>query len=262
MGPLPRLDPRLAEVTAYDVDLGGPGVHRGLPSTAPMLVVPLDEPLDVAWAGLPTSRTTGWSSVSGVGLRPAEIRHGGHQRGVQVALTPAGCRALLGLPVAALGSDLLTLEDVSPDLRHLPERLAEARPTDVAAVAVRELARVVSRRREVAGPRPEVRRALALLARGRRVEATAADVGWSRRHLATAVRSETGLSPKQWQRVARLQRSRGLLGHRPTAEVAALCGYADQSHLTREWTELAGCTPTTWLREEFPFLQDPDAVTG
>ena len=47
-----------------------------------------------------------------------------------------------------------------------------------------------------------------------------------------------------------------MLGRRPLAEVAAECGYADQAHLAREWSELAGCSPTTWLREEFPFLQD------
>ena len=38
--------------------------------------------------------------------------------------------------------------------------------------------------------------------------------------------------------------------------VALDAGYADQAHLTREWQEFGGCTPTTWLREEFPFVQD------
>jgi AraC-like DNA-binding protein len=40
------------------------------------------------------------------------------------------------------------------------------------------------------------------------------------------------------------------------AEIAARCGYADQAHLTREWRELAGCTPSTWLAEELPSVQD------
>ncbi len=70
------------------------------------------------------------------------------------------------------------------------------------------------------------------------------------------VRDECGLSPKAYQRVARFQASRTLVGHRSLAESAALCGYSDQAHLTREWVKLAGCPPSTWLREEFPFLQD------
>jgi AraC-like DNA-binding protein len=90
------------------------------------------------------------------------------------------------------------------------------------------------------------------------VAAVASEVGFSRRRLSTLVREECGLTPKAFHRVARFRRSRAVLGRRPLAEVAATCGYADQAHLAREWSELAGCSPTTWLREEFPFLQDLD----
>jgi AraC-like DNA-binding protein len=72
------------------------------------------------------------------------------------------------------------------------------------------------------------------------------------------------LAPKDYQRVARFEASRAELGRRPLVEVAASCGYADQAHLSREWSVLAGCPPSTWLREEFPFLQDrpPVATAG
>jgi AraC-like DNA-binding protein len=43
------------------------------------------------------------------------------------------------------------------------------------------------------------------------------------------------------------------------ARVAADCGYADQPHLAREWRSLVGCTVSTWLREELPFVQEHDA---
>jgi AraC-like DNA-binding protein len=77
------------------------------------------------------------------------------------------------------------------------------------------------------------------------------------------VRAECGLAPKDWQRIARFQASRRLMvAQRPLAEVAARCGYSDQSHLSREWVALAGCSPTTWLREEFPFVQDADVAQG
>ncbi len=105
LGPQPvpeLLRPYVASLVAYDVDLGGPGVHRGLPGTSLTFVLPLDAPLDVSWAADPGSRRASWSSVSGLHAAPAAIHHGGHQTGIQLALTVAGARALLGLPAAEL----------------------------------------------------------------------------------------------------------------------------------------------------------------
>jgi AraC-like DNA-binding protein len=48
--------------------------------------------------------------------------------------------------------------------------------------------------------------------------------------------------------------------HPPLAEVAVRCGYYDQAHFTREWRDLAGCSPTAWLAEELPSVQDTDPV--
>lgn len=249
------LAPYVASVVAYDVDLGGPGVHRGLPSTTLTFVLPVGEPLDVGWRGVDGSRRRGWSSVSGLHALPAEIHHDGHQTGVQLALTTAGARALLGVPAAALAGELLELDDVAPGLRDLPERLHETPASEWVALVSRTLVAELARH-DAPGPRAEVGRALAGLTRGASVQAVADDVGYSRRHLGDLVRSECGLGPKEVQRLGRFEASRALLGRVPLAEVAHRCGYADQSHLAREWSALAGCSPTTWLREEFPFLQD------
>ena len=110
--------------------------------------------------------------------------------------------------------------------------------------------------------RSEIGRALAGLTRGATVQRVADDVGLSRRHLGTLVRSETGVTPKEFHRIARFDASRSRLaaaagtGRPSLADLAATIGYADQAHLTREWQALAGCTPTRWLRDEFPFVQD------
>lgn len=206
----------------------------------------------------PNSLHGAFSSLSGLHAAPAAIHHDGAQRGLQLALTIDGARALLGRPAADIAGALTDLDEavVPRPLRELPERL-HAVATWPARVALvdRTLAALVTHA-GLGAARTEVARALALLAVGVRVAEVADDVGYSRRRLGTLVRAECGLTPKEFQRVARLQAARQTLGRRPLAEVAAVCGYADQAHLTREWSALAGCTPTAWLREEFPFVQD------
>lgn len=86
------------------------------------------------------------------------------------------------------------------------------------------------------------------------VGALAGELGWSRRHLSGQFRAEFGLSPKQVARVVRFQHSRQRVLARTAslADVAVDSGYADHAHLTREWHDLAGYTPTEWLRAELP----------
>jgi AraC-like DNA-binding protein len=248
----------------YDVDFGAPGVHRGLPSTTVTLVLPIGEALRVSWAGVPDSLHGAFSSLSGLHTAPAAIHHDGTQRGVQLALTLDGVRMLLGRPASDLAGALTDLDEavVPPALRELPERLHAVRGWAARVALVDRCLAVQASRSGDAGPQAEVARALALLTAGRRVTEVAEDVGYSRRRLGTLVRTECGLAPKEYQRVARFEVARRALGRRPIAEVAALCGYADQAHLAREWRALAGCTPTAWIREEFPFVQDRDEAGG
>ena len=250
------LRPYVASMVPYDVDFGAPGTHRGMPSTEVTFVLPVGEPLETGWGDGSEHRVT-WSLVSGLHTRPASIHHNGYQRGIQLALTTAGVRALFGMPAAAWRGELLDLDEVAApgDVRHLPEQLAETDPRQWERLVATSLVRTLARHGEPAA-RAEVGRALALLTRGAGVQEVADEVGYSRRRVSDLVRAETGVAPKQFQRLARFDRSRGLIGRVPLAQAAAACGYADQAHLTREWQEFAGCTPTAWLREEFPFVQD------
>jgi len=267
LGPQPvpeLLRPYVASLVAYDVDLGGPGVHRGLPSTSLTFVLPLDAPLDVSWADEPGSRRASWSSLSGLHAAPASIHHSGHQTGIQLALTVPGAQALLGLPAAELAGELTDLEAAVPELAELPERLLAVADWQTRIELVWTALGAALRRNDPVGARPEIGRALARLTRGVGVAEVADEVGYSRRHLGSLLRAEVGLTPKEYQRVARFERSRALLiaaaadGKVSLADVAARAGYADQAHLTREWVRLAGCPPTTWMAEELPFVQDRD----
>ena len=82
------------------------------------------------------------------------------------------------------------------------------------------------------------------------ISALAASTGWSARHVHTCFVTEFGVTPKQVAQLMRFERARGLVGRGGSlARVAAESGYADQAHLTREWTRFAGQPPRATLAE-------------
>ena len=268
--PVAALRPYLAGLTGYAYAGEPPELHRGLPSQHLTLVICLDEPLGVAWPGGPVEK---FHALAG-GLHDTAVRieQSPNRAGLQLALTPAGSRLLLGVPAGELSRLVLDLGDVlGPQARLLPERLAELpdwpRRFDLVE---RYLIDVVRRRPRhlVTGPRPEVGWAWRRLRDSSGtvgVRELAAEVGWSRRHLTERFGQEYGLSPKVAARVLRFERAVGRLRISPRprlADLAAQCGYADQAHLTREWQALAGCTPRQWIAEELPFVQDLGLATA
>jgi AraC-like DNA-binding protein len=96
-----------------------------------------------------------------------------------------------------------------------------------------------------------------------RVEALARELGCSRRYLSTRCIDELGLSPKKLARVLRFGRVvDGVRAGAPLADLAKRAGYADQSHLNRDFRALASCTPTEFLARHasLPDVQDVAAA--
>ena len=95
-----------------------------------------------------------------------------------------------------------------------------------------------------------IRAAASLLGEGASVREAAEKAGLSERHLARRFIERVGVSPRTFARVRRLQRAALEMqrGAKP-ADAAALVGYADQPHFTREASALAGTTPVALSRE-------------
>ncbi len=242
-----------------------PGVHRGLPSPYLTLVFPLSGPvpIEIPW------QTTGGADSFGIpvgGLHTSPVllpQHGADgaletQRGIQLSVHPFASRALFGMPAAALSGEVLELAELIGVERDLADLLGH--PSGTAAVA-----RVNGwlGRRLAAVPRgliaPELDHAWRLIVESGgtiRASAVAREVGWSRRHLTAMMRAEIGVGVKDLARLIRFTRSKSLLVSSGLAlsGVAASCGYVDQSHLTAEWRQFAGCTPGQWIADELPTL--------
>lgn len=87
-------------------------------------------------------------------------------------------------------------------------------------------------------------------------------VGLSRRRLSSPFALETGLSPKQVARIARFNHAKDLVqSGAQLSDVAAMAGYSDQAHLSREWKSMTGWT-LRQSKADFPLLQDTDTLPG
>lgn len=72
----------------------------------------------------------------------------------------------------------------------------------------------------------------------------------SRSYFIRAFRETTGQTPHQWLVSQRIERACNLLRRTdaPLAEIAVLCGFADQSHFTRLFSSAMGKPPGNWRR--------------
>ena len=75
--------------------------------------------------------------------------------------------------------------------------------------------------------------------------------GVSARHFIRAFRQSTGLTPHQWLMQERALSAKNLLEHsdRTLAEISAMCGYANQSHLCRAFLRCFGHSPSRARRQ-------------
>jgi len=72
--------------------------------------------------------------------------------------------------------------------------------------------------------------------------------GHDRWQLSRDFRAMFGSSPYRYLLLRRLEKARGLLiGGLPGADVAAACGFADQSHFGRQFRKTYGLAPMAWL---------------
>jgi AraC family transcriptional regulator len=77
------------------------------------------------------------------------------------------------------------------------------------------------------------------------------ECGLSPGYFARAFGASTGMSPHRWLMKRRIERAKRLLlaGSQGLAEIAAVCGFFDQSHLNRVFARFEGCAPGKWRRQ-------------
>jgi AraC-like DNA-binding protein len=157
---------------------------------------------------------------------------------VGVRFLPSAGGPALGVPLSELRDRRVPISELGLDRREELHGGADAR--FVPGLLQAEAARLVA-----AGPPDRAVQAAVVRLHDptQRVEALAADLGFSERQLRRRFLASVGYGPKTLQRIVRLRRF--IAGERLNLARAALdAGYADQAHLARECLRLTGLSPS------------------
>jgi len=191
-----------------------------------------------------------------------------HQCMLGVHFRPGGAFPFIGAPATELTDAHVNLEDLwgSP-ARLLQERLRAATTVrkrfQLLEEALLEHLRLTQRRHHA------IEAAIRRLAPAGTVSSTrglAQELGLSQRRFIQLFAIHAGLTPKLLCRILRFQRARTLaeaaersslrrLERQPSrgeidwAEIALACGYYDQSHLVKDFQNLAGLSPGEYIRK-------------
>jgi AraC-like DNA-binding protein len=214
------------------------------------VMVDLDGALQADGRALPDA----W--IGGLDDRPTIVGFGDTYGSIDLKLAPLGAYALTGMPLCELAGQCVSLADVfGREGTELPVRLRESADWDERFDILEDFLL----RRLAGGPTPDPAVAWAFgrlrATRGAaRVEALATELGCSRRYLRDGFVRQVGLPPKTVARLMRFHHVRERILRAPArwGEVAHAAGYADQSHLNREFRELAGTTPSDFVRRLIP----------
>jgi AraC-like DNA-binding protein len=181
--------------------------------------------------------------VAGPDTGPHPVRREPGVASAGLRFAPGRLPALLGLPASAVRDQRVPLYEVHPALaRRALGRLEEG----VSPVPVlHALALALPGQPAEVG----VRAAAAHLAAGASAAATADRLGWTARSLHRRCLAAFGYGPAVLRRVLRFRHAAALLHDGiPIAQAAAVAGYADQPHLSREVRALAGVAPAQLVR--------------
>lgn len=180
--------------------------------------------------------------IAGPDTATATFSSDGPSELVAVRFDPGIAPLVLGCPAAELVDSRIDLDELPRRTGGLVDALRAAVNPD--AVLESHLAHRLATSGGAPGWIPAVAR---LLRAGRPVGQVADLLGVTSRHLSRLSLQQFGYGPKTLQRILRMDRAIGML--RADAElsvVAHTCGYADYSHMFRDFRVLTGDRPSAF----------------
>lgn len=194
------------------------------------------------------------SFVVGPQERALRITPRGALRCVGVRFQPAGAARVLGVRAQEIAGRVVESSVLDARLaRAIDARLDVDDGADACLAAVESA--LAERFTRAAAPDPLAHAATSALLRTRgrvEIEALAGALGTNRRQLERVFAREVGLAPKVLARILRFQHAYGLAQVEAPdwVSIAQTAGYADQSHMIRDFRAFADTTPAGLARDD------------
>jgi AraC-like DNA-binding protein len=245
---------RLARFVEAFWSLSGPGaasLDPIFPDGHPELIVHRRAPFMRVEIGRPAERQA-TRLFAGQMRAPAFLLPGGDAEVIGVRFRPQGAAAFLPVPLNELTDAIVEVEALQ--VRWLSRLSAAAESAASIEQAIDLLEQGLLDRVGAAADRPspieQIVEAIITSAGRASIDRLASGSSLGRRQLERRFNHEVGVSPKTFARILRFQAA---LVSAPEADnwsdVAHAHGYADQSHLIRDFKALTGQPPTRLLRQ-------------
>lgn len=188
--------------------------------------------------------------IAGPESKPTATTFSG-ERVKLLRIDPFVTRAWLGVPLGVIANRRVALSDIDPSRAAEISALAEANV----------LTDLLQSTPAVSPPLADTRLAKAadVLLRTRSVRTAACASNLSERQLERLFSTELGVSPYKFAQIVRFRiAAKAARGGATLADSAALAGYADQAHFTRETRAFTGKPPRSLIRDHVGIVQDAE----
>ena len=228
-----------------------------VPKDRAILILGFGDRLSIHAVGsqLPAGQHTAF--VAGLGDNPLITEYSGVQRCIEIELLPWAIKRLFNRVPGEFTQGCVSLEDLwGAKALLLLEQLSEV-PTWPARFDLVNRVLVEKVLASSARPRPEIQWAWHQLQHHGGcipIQQLAQTIGWSDRYFAARFKEQIGITPKVTARRMRFNHARHLLksvNPMSLSDIAATCGYSDQSHFSREFRLFAGCSAKVYQHARF-----------
>ena len=175
-----------------------------------------------------------------------------------ISFTPGGAAPFLDMPASELRDLHVSIENIWGNVaRQLREQLLEAEDSDPFGILEDWL---LARGNGGLGRHPAVAYALTQFSgvpHTRSISDVTDRVGLSPRRFIELFDAEVGLTPKLFCRIKRFQHAIRIVHQAEVidwADLGAMAGYYDQSHMIRDFQEFSGLNPSAYLKQRGPHL--------